>query len=180
MHSITLLIISFAILSNAFPQVSPKAPSQRKGGKGGRPKGGQPKGGLGGLLGGTPPGADGPDLRGLAQFLKTPSIPKLLASFGIKGLDPLWQVPGIQEYAPFYLDFRNISQLPFVVKMPMGPAPTGCSPYEMLIGRFRFIFRFNKHISFRHANQSIANFSSRNWRGWRLWIYCWRSSSEKG
>ncbi len=112
MHPIAILTISFSVLGNALPQSSPKessAPSTR-------------------------PSADGPDLTGLASFLKNPSIPKLLSSFGITGVEPLWKVPNIQKYAPAYLDFRNISNVPFVVPMPYGPAPTGCSPYELIIG----------------------------------------------
>jgi len=169
MYSIALLTISFAILGNTLPQAPQNAPSQSNGGKGkGAPKGG-----------GARPRANGQDLSGLAEFLKDPSIPKMLGSFGITGLDALWKVPDIQKYAPKYLDFRNISNLPFVVAMPNGPAPTGCSPYEMLIGMFRIMFSF-KHITFVHSNQSITNFSSRNWRARRIWIYCWRPPSEKG
>jgi hypothetical protein len=134
MHSIVYLAISFALLSNALPQTSPKVLPQGKGGKSGSaPNGGA--GILGGLIPRTPAGADGPDLRGFATFLKDPSIPKLLGQIGITGLEPLWKIPEIQKYAPNYMDFRNKSNLPFVIAMPNGPAPTGCSPYEILIGR---------------------------------------------
>jgi len=132
MHSMAYLAISFALLINALPQTSPKAPSQGKGGKGGTTPG---AGLLAGLIPRTPAGADGPDLRGFATFLKDASIPRLLGSLGITGLEPLWKVPEIQKYAPSYMDFRNRSNLPFVMAMPNGPAPTGCSPYEMLIAR---------------------------------------------
>jgi len=134
MYSIALLTVSFAILSNASPQV----PSQGKGGKGigapkgGLPKGGFPKGGLGGLFGGA---GKGQDLSGFAEALKNPSMPKMLGALGIPGLEDLWKVPDIQKYAPKYLDFRNISNVPFVAAMKMGPAPTGCSKYEILIAR---------------------------------------------
>jgi hypothetical protein len=154
MYYIPVLTVSFALFTNAFPQAPPMAPSQEKGApKGGSGTGGAPKSGLGGIFT-TPPGADGPDMRGLADFLKTPSIPKLLGSFGIKGVEPLWNVPGIQEYAKSYLDFRNISNLPFVVAMPYGPSPTGCSPYEILIGRFLLMFGVNDHIGRGRANNS--------------------------
>jgi hypothetical protein len=140
MYSIALLTLSFGALINAIPQAP--APEAAKGAapKGGAPKGGA-KGGLAGLAGlgsmfSTPAGADGPDMRGLADFLKNPSTGKTLGSLGIPGIDALWKVPDIQKYAPSYLDFRNMSQLPFIVMMPNGPAPTGCSPYEMLIGMF--------------------------------------------
>jgi hypothetical protein len=147
MHS--YLAISFALLINALPQTSPKAPSQGKGGKSGTTPG---AGLLAGLIPRTPAGADGPDLRGFATFLKDASIPRLLGSLGITGLEPLWKVPEIQKYAPSYMDFRNRSTLPFVMAMPNGPAPTGCSPYEMLIGRFLLY----GHINSRHADPNVA------------------------
>jgi hypothetical protein len=129
MHYTILLTIAFAAFSTALPQTppatvpsapngvappkgaaSPKAPSQGKSGSGG-----------------------GVDLRPLAELLKDPSYPKKLPSI-LQSLAPLWDVPDLPKFAPSYLDWRNSSNIPFVMVMPNGPAPTGCSPYELLIG----------------------------------------------
>jgi hypothetical protein len=50
-------------------------------------------------------------------------------------LDPLFKVPEIRKYAPTYLDWRNASTIPFLAPMALGPIPTECSQYELLIGR---------------------------------------------
>ena len=138
MHSVTLLTVAFAALSNALPQTSTPPPAK------GTPKGGS--GGIGGLLSlvgfSTPPGADGPDLRPLAEFLKNPNLGK---SQALSFLDPLVKVPEIVKYAPAYLDWRNISQVPFIVAMPYGPKPTGCSPYEILIGMLPLLNTLRVH-----------------------------------
>jgi hypothetical protein len=149
MHPTVLLTVALAVLSNALPQAGPpspgkggvgaKGPPPAKGGKGGA--GGKVNtsalmGGINNLLKGKQPGTDGPDLRGIAEFLKDPSIPTMLGG-ALSFLGPLFKIPDIQKFGASYLDFRNISQLPFVVKMPHGPVPPpGCSQYEMIIGKF--------------------------------------------
>jgi hypothetical protein len=173
MRSTLLLTISLAVLSDAFPQTPPKEPSQGKAGA-------SFLSGLSSLLPTTPPGADGPDLRGLVDFLRSASVPKLLGSFGITALDPLFKVPDIQTYGKEYLDFRNISNFPFIVKWQNPKPPTGCSPYEVLIGRFLIMVTPIIISTPDTANQLFSNFSSWNWRGWRIWIHCWRSPYKKG
>jgi hypothetical protein len=168
MRTTTLITITFSVLSNALPQTSsPPAAAA------GAPKGAAaPAGGLSSLiplLGGLGAmtglntvqqagltsflnGLTTGDLRGLAEFLQFPDFPKTFLG-GILGfLDPLFKVPEIRKHAPTYLDWRNASTIPFLAPMALGPVPTACSPYELIIGMFLqltglALYKHNKLIS---------------------------------
>jgi hypothetical protein len=157
MQVITLTTLAFAVLSNALPQTGPPAAPKTTA----APIGGtlaslgsfasslvpivSATGGLVGLnsiqqaglisfLNGVKTG----DLRGLAEFLQFPQFPKTFMGGLLVFLDPLFKIPEIQKYAPSYLDWRNVSTIPFLAATEYGPVPTGCSPYELIIGRFPY------------------------------------------
>jgi hypothetical protein len=75
---------------------------------------------------------------------------------------PLAEVPNLEKYLDYYLDWRNSSTAPFIGPVTNGPAPKGCSKYEMIIGEFFF-------ESLLVPSIPVADFmvlrSSRNGRG---------------
>lgn len=149
MRAATLLTAAFAVFSDALPQFAPpKAPNgtaSLAGGFGSLVPLVSATGGLVGLnsvqqagLISFLNGAGTGDLRGLAEFLAYPEFPKSFMGGFLSWLDPLFKVPEIQKYAPTYLDWRNVSTIPFIAPTALGPIPTGCSQYELLIGRYTY------------------------------------------
>jgi hypothetical protein len=88
-------------------------------------------GSLGGLFG----GGGGFDLVGLINIIKAFPGPDL------RPIAALFNVPEIAKYIETYLDWRNVSAVPFIGPLAYGPAPTGCNKYEILIGRILLCIR---------------------------------------
>jgi hypothetical protein len=84
-------------------------------------------GGLGGVAGGN---AGGFSLWDIIKNIPGPDL---------RFLSAIFHVPNIEKYVPTYLDWRNISTVPFIGPLAFGPAPTGCNKYEILIGRISFL-----------------------------------------
>jgi hypothetical protein len=82
--------------------------------------------GLFGLLGGLGGAGGGFDLWSFVKNIPGPDL---------RFLSAIFFVPNIEKYVPTYLDWRNISAVPFIGPMAFGPAPSGCSRYEILIGK---------------------------------------------
>jgi hypothetical protein len=91
------------------------------------PQAGGGLGALGGLLGSLG-GGGGLDLEALINLIKPFPGPDL------RPIAALFQVPGITQYIEKYLDWRDVSKVPFIGALEYGPAPTGCNKYEILIG----------------------------------------------
>jgi len=65
--------------------------------------------------------------RGSASKSNTNSITEALAD--------LAKIPNLNKYVRNYTDFSNLAKFPFIAPIPNGPAPAGCTKYEVVIGK---------------------------------------------
>jgi hypothetical protein len=65
--------------------------------------------------------------RGSASKSNTNSVTEALAD--------LAKIPNLDKYVRNYTDFSNLAKLPFIAPIPNGPAPAGCTKYEVVIGK---------------------------------------------
>jgi hypothetical protein len=84
------------------------------------------KGGLGPLL----------DLLGIGvQPLGVEAPRPPIQGWDLRFLADIFKVPNLEKYVDSYLDWRNMSTIPFLGPMAMGPVAIGCNKYELLIGK---------------------------------------------
>jgi hypothetical protein len=76
----------------------------------------------------TPKPATDSNGAAFAAWLRNASGPDL------RFLGDIFRVPNLEKYIDSYLDWRNVSQVPFIGPLKFGPAPTGCNKYEIIIG----------------------------------------------
>jgi hypothetical protein len=65
--------------------------------------------------------------RGSASKSNTNSVTEALAD--------LAKIPNLDKYVRNYTDFSNLAKFPFIAPIPNGPAPAGCTKYEVVIGK---------------------------------------------
>jgi hypothetical protein len=52
-----------------------------------------------------------------------------------EALTDLAKIPNLDKYVRNYTDFSNLAKFPFIAPIPNGPAPAGCTKYEVVIGK---------------------------------------------
>src|ERR1700753_1342595 len=53
----------------------------------------------------------------------------------LRTIGDIFKVPNIVRYVDYYLDWRNLSKVPFFHPNPFGPAPTSCAKQEVIVAR---------------------------------------------
>ena len=63
------------------------------------------------------------------------NMPKKYGGNDYRAMGDIFKVPNLGRYVDQYLDWRNVSEVPFYKPTPMGPAPTSCARHEVIVAR---------------------------------------------